>query len=290
MKFRNLHRSFSVAFLFMATAATVNLSVAQDNKAQKVDAVTYSKEPLELTAGDQAVPLGFQGNNVKAIYEALQQKVKPKDEFETTADYQKRVADAATKPILGSLQANSLMSVVVDASSTYNADVGTSEIKFSLSSPPILISDYNNRADEGVVEFSRRLLEKSTYTATNGFGAKAEVLKTEYEIYGVFLDGWKQIKLQPAFVMEYIEPEAEGRFVIPMSVDIAKAAKSHLKALVSFTLHEPYSVKTYDFGGKTTIQNPYDTTYNVYLLRGTVQDVVFFNENDGQIVYRAEKQ
>jgi hypothetical protein len=253
-----------------------------------VDTIAYSKAPF-LLAAESTIPNDYHGHDIKAIYQALQEKMKGKGEFETTTEYKERIANTSTTPFLGTLKADSIFAVCVEADSQYDADAGTSTVTFPLSKPPILISEFDKRADEGVMVFSRKLVEESTYEATNGYGAKATILKQDWENYGVFLLGWKKINLKPYFEMKYIESEPEGRFLIPMPVDVAKEAKGNLRVLASFTINEPFITATDDFGGKTTIQNPFDAHFKYYLLRGVVKDVFVYNKITGKVLHVGNK-
>jgi hypothetical protein len=56
--------------------------------------------PIELSA--EKLPSDYHGHDSEAVYERLSQGRK-KSEFETTAEYNYRLAQMAAKPIFGSL-------------------------------------------------------------------------------------------------------------------------------------------------------------------------------------------
>lgn len=68
------------------------------------------------------VPSGFLGHDIEEIYEILDRRITNRDEFETTADYTKRIAEAKRVPIYDGLPVDSVLAFVKTPSSPFWSD------------------------------------------------------------------------------------------------------------------------------------------------------------------------
>lgn len=223
--------------------------------------------------GSKIVPISFE--------QALTQikPVSPKGEFETTDQYNARIAGAngSNKPLMISKKIESPDFM------TYNADKMAFEIKsylfdntnfqawLAMTTAKVDI-DASSLSNIDVVISSTRKVT-GTYTAQNGFGAKgviSRVTKTDFAIFD------KKANLGESIFFSNEEVIGE----IPISIEKAKNFKNEAKAAFVIVPKSPYFVKaTFPFG-QTTITNPVDMTVNANVILADIQCALLLDKTN----------
>lgn len=147
------------------------------------------------------IPFGFRGHDVREILLILQERFLPKDEFETTINYEKRIANAKTVPIYDGLPLDSWL-VITERSSPYsfiddeihyvlkyNADLQRMSVTLKAGG---ILNDYV--PEVGIVEFqnlSPYLLGRNYEPRTLSFdfsvdAEKAKALKENLNVLYIF--------------------------------------------------------------------------------------------------------
>lgn len=221
-----------------------------------------------------------------------------KGEFESTADYNARKAAALTGKFLGDSSVEDTFAFVVPVSKGgryrdglgYDFNADTSEVRlFALpkqsSMNGIGAPDYqtNRRESKGLDQFDLdfKLDSKSSYEASNAYGAKVSVDKTSSTRLGIAVNRMPFLNFKRE--MYYSNPMAEVQF----NLENARAAKELpvLKALVVMKLTDPYVL--YDFfHSAPTRDKPNDMTSQGKYLTGNVLGIVFYSGITGDIFAR----
>jgi hypothetical protein len=183
--------------------------------------------------------------------------VPPKDEFETTADYEKRIEKlrAEAKPTR-----TKFTLVFNEQLSQYDADNQTLNI----------MTLFNKRSG-----FSTALIKSDTqtssYDATNAFGAVRKVTKISTQSY------WLDLKSNLA----------DEPVIVDLKLDIptAKSLKESLRTLIYFELSEPYVER--DLTQKTpTFNSPTDTVSLTIRYITSPIELWLFNQKTGEIYFK----
>ena len=223
----------------------------------KKDATQPSSPPSASAAAPtnkDSFPPNFAGHDVKVLssqLSALKTRL-TKNEFETTAEYDKRVADETRKPIIEHLTLNDTFYVVVSPTplgleATYNAD--SQKMNFFL---PVR---KNERA-----EIYRRFGGRDKRTIYDL--ADANLYQIQLESGALFFDDTNGLQLSKKFW--------DGFSVdVSLNVEEAKRIKKTVRAAILVKFGEPYALRTYRD----------DAQLQVRLI-----DVYFFDQETGKIL------
>jgi hypothetical protein len=109
--------------------------VSQTKRAKATEP-TFDLKPFSLNQED--LPPGYMGHNPAALFDILSARVQSqrKGEFESTIDHKARIERITTRPIIGSLKANSLIALSVPSlddqlTSKYDADLTVLDIRLN---------------------------------------------------------------------------------------------------------------------------------------------------------------
>lgn len=209
-----------------------------------------------------SLPLNFVGHDAKTLYTQLLDLKKRlvKNEFETTAQYEKRIAEEIQKPILDNLTVKDTFSFVVsNVYAAYNADA--QKMRFLL---PVQKSE--------MAELYRKSNIYSRNNKYDGDLSRSNLYSIRWETggysmpsrQGVFFDETGHLIVtgrdySPGFSVE-----------VPLDVEKAKRLKNTTKAVIVAKLEEPYA---------GTLTNLYGIQLQVRIV-----DIYFFDPQTGKIL------
>lgn len=218
------------------------------------------------------LPPGYRGHSLRDLFLKMLPP-EPKGEFETTAQFQARVAKAvAPAGVYAFILDNELAGPRVQ----YDADAQRFEIK--------VLEDFGvirgNKRDASVraITVNRSRRERS-YEAGNAFGAKVDVTEVAYTSYGLVIDG-----PPPG-----IGPEREHVFSVPVPVSEAQKVKGGLSVLFVCEPHPAAFPATFggsETTGAPTIATPFQSTTDYSYVRVQLLDVWVFDRNTGRVYLR----
>ena len=232
----------------------------------------------------------FQGNDPVAILRALlaRSKASQKGEFETTPDYEIRLAKLKQQPYLGSLHLGSQLGFllpVVAHEAQYDADAKLLKVAIPLA------HDGRSRCENGWSStdgINCRMLtlidtsDSSTYVGQNGFGAKLLVVKYEGTRIGLDFETQqtlaRQERIGTAYAMNFLIDRVEA---IKMKANLRILILGRLSNM-NFT--EDYS-KT-----KPTFDRPVEINTLELRLHLIIREVWFINGITGDIYGRLNQQ
>jgi len=241
------------AVMTMAAAASLWPATAQSKPCAE-----YVGETVNVIAFEQAVAgLG---------------KVDPKGEFETTSQYEARIAGVGSSgPLIIGKKPEGSEYFLYDADrqllfvKTYafhNTNMGWWSAFYDAKPAGITASTMYNKA----VVISQNDKPAGSYVAQNSYGAKATVTKIERSVTSIFESEASSYK-DRLFVNE-----ADGVLgTLPMDVATAQRTKPALKTAFVVVPKAPYLVQGSHSVGKTTVTNPTDVTEHYKILIADMQ-------------------
>lgn len=227
-----------------------------------------SKVPVSL--------LGFDGSDVTAIIKGYD-KLKPKDEYETTASFKAR----HSKDVVS--LASPLQCIAVQpesVSSKYDAD--HKRLTVDINSWPTGYGD-----TEGVrFVTDRKVISSSDYVGSNAFGVTKSVTKTESVEYGVSFDKRAYLAgLRKIGALKDPEIGISHIISMPATPEKAKAiGKYNLRILLVYKWVPPYILTDSDYH-EATITEPHEDHTSSELLRAHLMKVIVFDITSGEILF-----
>jgi len=241
----------------------------------------YLSDALDLATSNLGP--GFQGHDIAAIYGAIKESsaLKPKSEFETTAQFNTRHNSFVDRPILGNLTAGSPFAFVVPNSSIfepefkYDADSQTLAFKLEARSTTFYLASEQPELDTVVIR--QTVLDRSTYTASNAYGARVQVEKTYSEDHGVAFakDNWL-FRSSGGYDRKFTR-------LFAMTPEQARTVKEDGKVLLICRVVEPWFRETVH-GHEAKIDEPYETTVRDNYLQAIPMQLWIFNQKTGEVV------
>lgn len=285
----------SILLIFLATSNYAQISssievttkdgqivILKPNGTWEFKKVVPQPLPIPVTSsvkqniGIASLPPNFSGHNVETLFTQLLDLKKRlvKSEFETTTQYEKRVAEEMQKPILDNLTIKDNFTLVFPSEVSYNADL--QKMRFNLYVMTISHFDKNRRK-----------------TASN----LADV-NPNYFTYSepkIFFDGFNGVKLWE----ESKSLEAEGTISrqiddlskiskrefdtdyftteISLSIEEAKRIKNTIRVAIVVQFEEPYALTYHNYEKK--YEDEWQQQLQVRLI-----DVYFFDQQTGKIL------
>ncbi len=221
----------------------------------------------------------FTGYDIKAEIAAIMKSPasRPKSEFESTVQYQTRVAGyKGPEKLAFKLFNKTDGNADVDASYDADSQVLTVDVR-----PP----RYSFEDDEGWSYgflLKRDLLSTLRYVGSNAFGVKKTITRQAYAEYGVLLAAD-----DPVFINNFFEQlgEQRARFLIRMKPVDAAAVKGTLRAVLVCAIAKPkvFQDTTHE---TPTIASPYETNVLRQFIPVRTHQLVLFNSISGQVLSR----
>jgi hypothetical protein len=243
----------------------------------------FSESPFELdNFGWRKLPHSFIGNDFVKIYLELNALFKPKDEFETTAAYEKRIAAATDKILFGNIKPNSFMSFRNDSvESQYNADAQI--LSVSIKTRPLDILD-NSIEGLRTIDVKKDILkELGTYEGQNAYGAKTAITKSEIYKFTIAINNIRDFRAYlPLKTDRFASTENHLEINLNLPAQEAKQAKANLSYLLIFFPEKPF-VGSSSYRLSPKLDFPQDAQFYNSYLRGQLLEIWLFNRATGEI-------
>jgi hypothetical protein len=221
----------------------------------------YSQKGFEFRSDLKTLPANHKGDYLEVISVAAMtllternSPAPPKDEFETTADYQKRLEKlkSEAKPTR-----TKFALVLTEQISQYDADRQVLNVRTVF-----------NKRDGFTTTLLKTDNRTSYYDATNAFGAVFRVSKISTQNY------WLDLKSNLAD--EPINTD------IKVDIPTARSLKDNLRTLIYFELNEPY-VKRDFVETAPTFSSPTETSSLTIRYFALPLEIWLFNQQTGEI-------
>lgn len=242
----------------------------------------YLSEPFDINAA--SVGPEFNGHDIVAITKMVKEApaLKPKSEFESSGEYERRKASFRSQPLVGNITPDSHLAFVVGSEFKYDADgqvltaTVTSWQKEFFPETGYSLTEAAPKMDTVTVRSTTR--ERGTYIGSNAFGAKVEVTETYSEDYG--------LASEPAsWVFNDYDEVSRPRFSrsSAMSPDEARRFKPNARVLFICKLTEPWYRQSAS-GHDPTIDEPYKTLHGLNFLQVHVEQIWLIDGDSGEVV------
>lgn len=257
-----------------------NPSINKEVSEPKIELPKFSEQLFdENNLQWTSIPKSYLGNDFSDIFNRFLVLFKPKDEFETTLDYQKRIEEGSKQTILGNITPNSQLGFInkfEESDLKYDADTQILAINLDIESIKNL---------KGIKTQKTDIQEIRKYEAQNGFGAKVIVTEAKMTKYAVAFNNIREFKsyLQNSDpnLSTYLQNN-NLRFFINLSPDKAREAKSNLLYLLIFTPTNPYVGVNFE-KLQPKFDFPYDASITTRYLQGKLSEIWLFNDVTGEI-------
>lgn len=215
-----------------------------------------------------------------------------KDEFETTAQFEERLAAARS-----GMPSSVMVSLPVDMEQiSYNADTAAFDIKTyavaNLGADWFSVfygSPYYTTIGSGISSGSNALgvvlssedNATGTYTGKNGYGAEWEITEVTRELQIIFEGKARN------YGSTLFQSNAGSAPVwsLPIPVEEARAFKANIRAAALIVPKAPYYFEnTQGSTARITVQNPRDLTLESHVIVADIQCVVFTNETNNVVM------
>jgi len=234
---------------------------------------------LDVTT--QNVGPNFQGHDIIAVFEAIKKspEVREKGEFETTAAFDTRRSGFSNHPLIGTTTPGDhfgfLLATAPASMPESKFDADTQTLSIILRGARIDFLAPYHKLDAVLVRSPN--YDRSTYVASNAFGAKATVTELYGQAYGLAfdLDSWV-FRASPSDARELT-------YTMKMSSDEARVLKPDLKIILVCRLSEPW-LRTSAHGHDATIDDPYKVLVGDNYLQVIPEQVWILNGRTGQVI------
>jgi hypothetical protein len=221
----------------------------------------------------QEMPLNTSSTDVRSLYGMLSAATPgPKDQYETDEEYNARLSASFKKVHLG----------------IYNIE---NLFVFSDDNPAsTLIYDPKQKAYE-VHLYDREGIEQSTteggtYEGQNAFGVQKEITRSTYQTYSLQFSNVSKFKKCKNFAYGSCLVEEPIRF--PLAPTMARAEEGDLRLIYIVKLEPPFATYS-SHTTQATISDPYETTYQDYLVHGALEQFRIVSKKSGKTLFQLPK-
>ena len=246
----------------------VNIAIAKNLKAadkqKNTGEIAVNQPPIPFDINQETIPQGYKGTDIVALYSLLGKNAPlEKNEFETTAEYEKRVASATPGDVYACRieEKSAYRGLKIKP---YNAD--TQEYQITVETE--YLSEHNFK-DHRASLIVKTLDERSeSYVGSNAFGATRKVTRFTATQYGIALVNQKEFG--------YSQYDNDGRYniktvlssirkvyiYIQIPIDRARSLKDNIGALLLFkpALYRSDTKYTIDNKGNSLIFETRDSS------------------------------
>lgn len=230
---------------------------------------TISEPIFKFDETLNTLPVNYLGDKKQQVINAISQLRKTeeskdfqlrKDEFETTAQYKKRIEEL--KKNSGDVSHTKRFVFVLNYQfSDYDADNQILNITTAF-------TQINGKISAALG--SETITD--SYVGSNAFGATANVSKTITSYYGIEFQGGNAT-----------EPLVTAQ--LKMDIPTAQATKPNIRTLVYFELIPPY-INSAQTKKDPTLYSPSDSTNNSNIFTGKLLQVWFIDQTTGKVLYK----
>jgi hypothetical protein len=257
-----MRRNLIAVLGILATACGLGGIARADDTASPIPESTPAA-PAPLRS-DGPLPAHYAGEDIKALHAAL---ALTKGEFETTKDFDARVAQAA--PAMTGLRAFPVSPEAL-APFKYNAD--KERFESTLRTRRAIDLDQGRGRRVGVLPVDEETVSKGTHRASNAYGTTVDVKEIESTVYGLNPEGRAATDYPTIYV--------------PMSPEQARNAKANLAALFVCELASPpHAGKAFD-SFTPTIDTPVESVTRMFYVNVRHPSVWVYDQATGEVYVR----
>lgn len=214
------------------------------------------------------VPKNFIFTNIHNIIELRKAaQFKPKDDFETTAQYGERINREGQ-----ALGVN--VQCIEGGQPSYDADNQGWKIYLS--------TRYDYNGSYYVTDYN--FISQDEYVGKNAFGTETTVLKSVRSYVGVFFNGKSLDNALKRL------PMTDNSIFIKMKIDEAKKTKPQNIGVIIQYRWDPEKLMEFDENKTASIDSPTEDIRSYTLINGKIMNVIIYNRETGDILAQSYKK
>jgi hypothetical protein len=242
-------------------------------KRLKYQAKKYTN--IQVDTSLNRLPPKYFGNDPRALFTAIEKRKDKaeKSEFETIEQFQKRITNENSMPIIGKLSTDSLWSLQAN------------EAKFEYSADSAEMNIYINFGFDGIlkaISLSSVEINHGSYAASNSYGASTVVKSSDYESYAAAPCNYSEFPFKDTIGQHYIGVK------IALDQNEAKNAKNDMKVLLIAKLADPLisEVERYH---EATFSSPNTSIFSDRYIHINLNEIWIYNQKTGQIYSKIKR-
>ncbi len=231
----------------------------------------FDQQPFDLSR--DVLPPNYSGHSFPVLYAAAARRevASRKGEYETTNDYENRLARLNSLPLVASLKSDSLFALVIGpVRQDYDADAKTVHLSLALSSHD------GGASLTGTWLHTQKLI--GSYIGRNAFNRAVRVKAYRYDDYLLKVD--RSLALRMSSFDGATDAFTSSIVVGPLD---AQKVRPHVRAVLLCELSSVSSDKDHD---GPTIDEPYDEYTFKYTMNVIPRGVWFFDSSTGFVLAR----
>lgn len=284
MRVKVLHMAFWKLFNWLGGGGCVVLFLATSVFGQSAPAAkepTYDRLPVDLSQNQ--LPSRYRGHSLMAVFYALADRLDAlkKDEFESTAEYRKRVSRIGALPISSKLPADSLLafSFIADDHDQFTTKYDADRLVLD-----VRVNWIRREGTEGRAHLSwdEETSLVSTYVGRNAFNRATRVGVYRQLEFLVSADERDLRRVEKVSDASYFFVTPSFSVSLPMSPDEARILKGRLRILVIGSLSDP-PVSRNSHHTTPTIDEPKEIYSRFNVVRIKPHQIWFYDFVTGRI-------
>lgn len=278
-----MKRYFSAFILVILAIAITQAQQQSSQEAQKTNKgnqevvftePAYAKAPFDM--GVDKLPPNYTGHDIAAIYAKVEKAVPPKDEFESSQQYNARLKSLVMDEIYAvKIEETGIVSLAYDADSqTMKATIKVRPVAFyeNPNSPSLITGITTKKGREAV----------SSYIGQNNYGATRNVTKSVGEDFNVAIEKVPDSLVEDRPLSALMPTDLKLAF--PLAPEKAREVKTKLGVLIVCKLKSPFRVYP-DFNvTKPTFSDPTDSLRMHKSLYVELKGIWIFNTESGDVI------
>jgi len=258
----------------LSPASAYSANAKPNLKKAQIKERLFSSAPLDIAA--EFLPPNYLGHDCRVFAKRLVGLNTLKGEFETTADYNDRIAPLADQPASASTKFGDIVGFVEERPSfyeKYDADTQTYNIRGGWG----VVTQMIGSRLVSSVEIDSKLISTRKYTGENSYGRKTEVTAYRLNVCGLAFSN-----------LGYLSPKKIDFYEnLEINPGEAKEAKGNIGVLYVGRLSAPFRTD-YSHYIKPTFTSPVEITSSGDALTMTLSAVWLFNKRTGRIYRKLE--
>ncbi|MDK7757715.1 MULTISPECIES: hypothetical protein [Providencia] len=223
----------------------------------------------------ERVPFGFKGADIPKILDIYRDKEVTKNEYETKSEYDKRFKQSIENIGYGQ------QCIELKTYLTYDADSQAWDVS--------LHDESNYGSDSLDLITNKNTRSADSYTATNAFGAQANVEKKETLNQGVRLKSSDFFKLLSSIIVVVNPNKYSKQISFPFPIEKAKLVDGRDIKFIAQYKWVPNYVTTFENRKTPTFSSPREVIDEYQLINGDILKIIIYNKKTGEIYKIAEK-
>jgi hypothetical protein len=268
--------SLVIALCFTTSAGNAGSKTNKSIHKHKKATEKYSENAFCLTCN--TLSPGYRGHDIIKLFNALDSFTSTtKSEYETTEQFNNRLAREQTRPILGKLTIDDIYCIMIKPEVEYDAD--NKLLKLVVYEEDHIFAGSHIDEDHKGIVINKTNSKAGKYRGMNAYGATTIVSSDSYAFTGIAITK----DFNPYKGNECTSSRESNHIVLNLNdvvPNVARECKNNIRILIAVKLIKPYTAKSMSYS-TPTINSPYANTYIRNYVYTTVKEMWIYNYKSG---------